>query len=157
MTFRDSMLAVAERLRTKTGPSGFDVRPTALTIVTRTWTGGSVGAAAPNPGTPRFVDAVVALPQTYAVRQLRTFEIATSGGRFEQGDMLVGPITPRFTSSNGATGGVSEADLKPPVKAGQQVFYQLSGAHAGDYVLRELRSTNPFGYEVVIARKATTP
>ena len=71
--------------------------------------------------------------------------------------MLVGPITPRFTASNGATGGVSEADLKPPAKPGQQVLYQLSGAHAGEYVLRELRSTNPFGYEIVLGRRATTP
>jgi hypothetical protein len=157
VTFRTAMLAAAERLRSKAGPTGFDIRTSRLTVISRTWSGGRVGVPSTTPGVPAYVDAVLDLSPFYRVRQVNTHEVASSGGRYETGDVLVGPITPSFTRSDGTTGGYSEADLKPSPRRGTETIYRLSGAHAGDYTLIELRSARTFSYKVIIGRRETTP
>jgi hypothetical protein len=152
------VLPVFERLRALAGPDRFDLRTARLSIVTRTWTGGYREADAPTPATPRYVDAALDLPPIYEVVQISTREIASSGGLYEMGDIKVGPITPRFTRADGTTGGFSESDLKPVVTAnGAEIIYMLIGAHAGEYQLVELRSLKPFGYDLVLRRRQTTP
>jgi hypothetical protein len=118
-----------------------------------------VGLASTVPGVPAYVDSTLDLPPIYRVHQLRntTQEIASGGGRYEAGEMVVGPITPAFTWPDGTRGGFRELDLKPLARTGTEIVYVLSGAHAGEYTLRELRSAKPFSYEVVLARRQTTP
>src|SRR5437016_3334282 len=116
MSFRDTMLRVADRLRARTGPDGFDIRPSRLSIITRTWAAGHRGSPAPSPGAPSYVDVVLDLPQVYAVRQLSTREVASSGGTYETGDLLVGPITPAYKRIDGGQGGFTEDQLKPRAK-----------------------------------------
>ena len=83
--------------------------------------------------------------------------MASSGGRYEAGDVRVGPITPAYIRADGTTGGVSEAQLKPDGDDGTEVLYELVGTHAGEYALLGLVSTAPFGWWVVLGRRETTP
>lgn len=157
MSLRTRMLPVFDRLRAKTGPGGFDIRPTGLAVVTRRWTSGSVGALPDDPAAPAYTDARLELPAVYKVRQVTTREIASSGGRFEAGDVKIGPITPAYMNADGSQGGVSEAQLKPDGEDGTEVFYELSGAHAGEYALVALVSTAPFSWWLVLTRRQTMP
>jgi hypothetical protein len=158
VSLRTRVLPVFDRLRALAGPTRFDLRTTQVAIVTRSWAGGFKDADAPTPGVPAFSDVVLSLLPIYEVRQLTTREVSGSGGRYEFGDVNVGPITPSFVARDGTPGGVSETDLKPEVTTDAvEVFYKLAGAHAGEYALVALDSTKPFGYEVVLRRRATTP
>ena len=157
MSLRTRMLPVFERLRALTGPTRFDIRPTGLTVVTRRWTSGTVGVDPADPSTPAYMDARLELPAVYKARQVTTREIASSGGRYEAGDVRVGPLTPAFVRADGSTGGVSEAQLKPDGDEGTEILYELVGAHAGEYALLGLVSTAPFGWWLVLGRRETTP
>jgi hypothetical protein len=157
MSLRTRMLPVFDRLRALTGPSRFDIRPTSLTIVTRKWTSGTVGVEPGDPNAPAYTDGRLELPAVYNLRQVTTREIASSGGRYETGDVKVGPITPAYMAANGAAGGVSEAQLKPDGGDGVEIIYELVGAHAGEYSLLGLISAAPFGWWLVLGRRHTTP
>jgi hypothetical protein len=150
------MLPVADRLRALAGPSRFDIRTSRVVVVRREWTGGRRGAAAPV-GQQRYRDTRLELPQTAAVRQLSTGEVASSGGRLEHGDLRVRPITPAYERPDGSRGGFSEADLKPVDRMGLETFYLIEGAHAGEYQLVALESTKAFSYALILRRRATTP
>jgi hypothetical protein len=151
------MLPVFDRLRAKTGPTGFDIRPTSLTVVTRRWTSGLVGVEPSDLVSPAFTDSRLELPSVFKVRQMSTREIASSGGRYEAGDAKLGPITPAYTKADGSQGGVSEAQLKPDGDEGTEIVYVLAGAHAGEYALIALVSTAPFAWWLVLGRRQTTP
>jgi hypothetical protein len=157
MSLRTRMLPVFDRLRAKTGPSGFDIRPTSLAIITRRWTSGTVGVAPDDPAVPPYTDGRLALPAVYKVRQVTTREIASSGGRYEAGDVHLGPITPAYTNSDGSQGGLSESQLKPDGDEATEIVYELAGAHAGEYALIALVSTAPFSWWLVLTRRQTTP
>lgn len=157
MSLRTRMLPVFDRLRALTGPSRFDIRLTSLTIVTRTWTSGTVGVAPDDPNTLAYTDSRLELPPVYRARQVTTREIASSGGRYEAGDVKVGPITPPYVAADGTPGGVSEAQLKPDGGDSVEIIYALAGAHAGEYSLLALVSTAPFGWWLVLGRRQTTP
>jgi hypothetical protein len=157
MSLRTRMLPVFDRLRALTGPSRFDIRPSSLTIVTRTWASGTVGVEPSDPNVPPFTDSRLELPAVYKARQVTTREIASSGGRYEAGDVKVGPITPAYTAADGTAGGVSEAQLKPDGGDGAEIVYELVGAHAGEYSLLGLVTTAPFGWWLVLGRRQTTP
>ncbi len=158
MTLRTRMLPVFDRLRAKTGPTGFDIRPSRVSIITRRWTSGRVGVEPDDPNVPAFLDTRFDLSHAYKVKQVTTREIASSGGRYETGNIRVGPITPAYVSRNGSSGGISEAQLTPSAtNAATEVVYVLSGAHAGEYALLALESTAPFGWWLVLARRETTP
>ncbi len=152
------MLPVFDRLRGLTGPSRFDIRPTSLSVVTRRWASGAIGVEPDDGATVPFSDDRLDLAAVYKVRQVTTREIASSGGRYETGDVKVGPITPAYTNADGSTGGVTEAQLKPVVADGAtEILYELRGAHAGEYALLGLMTTSPFGWWVVLGRRQTTP
>lgn len=151
------MLPVFDRLRALTGPSRFDIRPTNLSVVTRRWTSGKVGVEPPNPSAPAYSDTRLDLPAVYKSRQVTTREIASSGGRYETGDVRVGPITPTYLRADGSSGGVSEAQLKPFGDDATEIIYELVGAHAGEYALLGLVSSAPFGWWLVLGRRGTTP
>jgi hypothetical protein len=157
VSLRKRILPVFDRLRALAGPARFDLRPSRVAVVTRTWTGGR-READPPPGSPVYIDAVLELAPIYKVRQLATREIAGSGARYEVGDVAVGPITPAFTKRDGTRGGYSEADLAPSSpRAGVEIFYRVLGAHEGEYERVELRSFRPFAFELVLRRRETTP
>jgi hypothetical protein len=151
------MLPVFDRLRVKTGPAGFDIRPTALAIITRRWTSGAVGVTPDDATSAAYTDTRLALPAVYKVRQLTTREIASSGGRYEAGDVRLGPITPAYSNADGSQGGVSEAQLKPDGDDATEIVYELAGAHAGEYALIALVSAAPFSWWLVLGRRQTTP
>jgi hypothetical protein len=157
MSLRTRMLPVFDRLRALTGPSRFDIRPTSVAIITRTWTSGTVGVAPDDPTAVPYTDSRLELPAVYKARQVTTREIASSGGRYETGDVKVGPITPAYTTASGASGGVSEAQLKPDGDDAVEIIYELAGAHAGEYSLLALVSTASFGWWLVLSRRETTP
>lgn len=146
-TFRTVFLDVADTLRALTGPEVFDIRTTKLTVISRNYVGGRRSSQA------AYVDSELDLPQIYKIRPLKTNEIADSGGKYEQGDIIVGPITPK-----GDTLGWTEAELQPkPSQDGLDVIYRCTGAHNGDYSRVELRSHKPFSYYLILRRRNDTP
>lgn len=146
MTLRTSLLPVVDTLRALTGPGALDIRTAQLTIRRRVWSGGEIGA-----GTATDTDLV--LPKQYRVENLTSKEIASSGGRFEDGAIRVGPITPDY-----GTGGYTPAMLKPAVTTDDtEIVYVLTGHVAGEYALAQLQTTKPFSTYMVLNRKRTTP
>lgn len=146
-SFRTVFCDVADTLRSLTGPDIFDIRTSQLTIRTRTYPDGRRSSQS------AFIDSDLVLPQQYKVQQVKTSEIASSGGKYEIGDVKVGPITPR-----GDTLGFTELQLQPkPVDDGVEIQYILTGAHAGMYSRVELQSTKPFSYFLILRRNITQP
>ena len=158
MTLRTRMLPVFDRLRALTGPTRFDIRPTSLSIITRRWASGTAGVEPDDPTAPAYSDARLDLPAIYKVRQVTTRELASSGGRYEAGDVRVGPITPAFDSADGSTGRARRRSSSPYRRtSGREILYELVGAHAGEYALLGLETTAPFGWRVTLRRRETIP
>lgn len=142
------------------GPSAFNTVVSQLSIITQTW--GSVGSGGPvrGAGAP-MVMSTLTLGQYYPIRQLSAQEIANSGGRYRQGDLIVEQITP----SNGAGVGETPVGYTPdqldPARAftssAQEAIYRLSGETSGDYELREGRFDDAFSYSLVLRLRETTP
>jgi hypothetical protein len=147
MSFRTGILPAIARIRALTGPDGFDIRMNQVTIAVRTWSGARLhqGSA---------TDATTVLPQHFPVKHLEQREIANSGGVYEMGDILVDHITP----TDGADVGYSPTQLKPTITTdNQERVYILTGTHAGEYALVELRTFRPFTWQLVLRRRLTTP
>ncbi len=148
MSFRTSLLAVADAARTISGPTGLDIRTNQLTIRTRTWSGTYL-----HDGTSTDVDLV--LPARYPVRRISAAEIASSGGEYEMGDIAVAHITPY----DGVSVGYTQAQLNPTVTSDNvEIRYVITGSHAGDYGLVECQTYRPFSYRLILRRRAdSTP
>lgn len=152
-SFREAMKMTCDTLRTIAGPSALDVIADQLTIRTRTWTGGTTGRI--GDGTPNDVDLII--PQIYKIQQVSTREIAGSGGRYEVGDIKVGPITPAY-SIGGKSGGFTVLQLNPTVTNDlTEIIYIIAGTHSGEYQLLEERSWRRYRYELVLRRRRSTP
>jgi hypothetical protein len=149
MTLRTNLLRVADRVRALAGASRLDQRPHQLSIITREWSGGYKDAGQPT-------DSVLALPPQFVVRQMSTREIASSGGRYELGDVAVDHITPEYVDPrDGQAKGFNPNVLDPVVtRNGVEIVYRLSGPHAGDYQLVGLESWRPYSYRVVLRRRS---
>lgn len=152
MSFRTIFCDVADILRGLTGPDIFDIRTAQLTIRTRTYIGGrrsSEGA---------FTDSDIVLPQIYKIRPLKTEEIASSGGKYEIGDLIVGPITPK-----GDNLGWDQSQLQPkPSVDGIDIIYVITdttpnATHSGEYSRVEFRSWRPFSVFLILRRRVTKP
>ena len=152
MSLRTNFLRLADRLRALTGPAHLDQRPHQLSIITREWSGGYKDAGA-------AVDSVLALPPHFLVRQVSTRELASSGGRYELGDVAVDNITPEYVDPrDGLAKGFNPNVLDPVVtRNGVEIVYRLAGPHAGDYQLIELQSWRPYSYRVVLRRRSDSP
>lgn len=164
MSFRDDFRALAEDLRTLAGPEEFDIRVNKLTIVKRVWVGGRRGSYG------GYQDTTWAdLPQNYRMVHVSLQEINSSGGRYLQGDIKVGPITPNFDTTNvvdgtqddsigSESGGWSTADICPTTdQDGVDFIYRLTGEHQGDYRLVGSYTLKPFSYFLVIRRTDIVP
>ncbi len=156
MSFRSELLADVAEIRKILGPGedGLDMRPTSVTIVTTVWSGGIR-----NSGTPTRTS--LPLPPETAVRHLTQREIAESGGRFEDGDVIIDLIDPAYQGPDGA-GGFTDAQLGGSAVAGTEVVYELaaqSGATGivGNYTVVERRRDKNFRFTIVVRRSHTTP
>lgn len=149
-------------------PNLLGLRPTAVTIETRVWAGGRIGRStktvqrqlqlAPPPASG---DVQGPTPY-YKVRQVTQREIASSGGRYEQGTVVIGPITPYYTRPDGTTGGFLEADLNPVITSqGTEVVYVLTAVDTvginGEYVLVDLERDSGLHFIVFANRRRVTP
>lgn len=156
MTFRSELLPDIAEIRKILGPGegGLDMRPTSVTIVTQVWAGGFRGSGSVS-------SSSVALPPETKVRHVTQQEIAASGGRFEEGDVIVDLIDPAYQGLDGA-GGFTEAQLGgATTNQGREVIYRLaqqSGATGivGDYTLHELRRDRNFHMTAIVRRSRVT-
>lgn len=139
---RERLLAVVDRVR----PIAAPIRTTAVTIIKRTWTGDQV-----RDGTS--TDVSLALPPYVKVVELSNKEIANSGGKYLDGDVRVGPVTPSYLTDQGVAGGFTVADLQPDADTdSQEIIYLLTGACAGEYRLLSSLASRPFRYELTLRR-----
>lgn len=141
----DEFRELADDLR----PLAETIRTVSVVVRTRTWSGGSAGL-----GTP--TDSDLELPGYVKVRQLSAKEVAGSGGRYRDGDVEIGPITPPYTTETGS-GGTSAAQLRPAVPKGSEVLYVLTGELSGEFRLVELDTSNVLSYKVRATRLRGTP
>lgn len=147
LSFRLGLLAAVEAARGIAGPTGLDVRTNQLTIRTRTWSGAML-----DDGTATDSDLV--LPAHYPVRNVALDEVASSGGVYETGDVLVNHITP----SNGVDVGYTREQLNPKsLDNNVEILYLLTGSHSGEYALVECRTFRSFSYSLVLRRRRSTP
>lgn len=151
MSFRTGLLQRVAAIR-KNVPASLDLRQqNKLTIVVRVWHGTRIGGAG------GFTDSKLELVDRPRVKQLTTREIASSGGRYEAGDLRVQHLTP----SNGAGVGYTVEQLAPPIEgvAAQrtQVLYLLEGPHRGTYRRIALETTSDVSWHIVLRRTQDAP
>ena len=145
MSFRTDALSIVDAARAIAGPNGLDVRTSKLAIVTRTWSGGRLGMGTSS-------DARLELAQIYKIKDVSSKEVAGSGGRYQQEDIRVGPITPAYSG-----GGYTPAQLAPTGANGKEILYELTGPNSGLYSLVECCTDSAFHYSLVLRRRRTTP
>jgi len=133
-----------------------DLAPMQVEVVTRRWSGGRRRVGTPG-------ETVTKLPRWVVVREVTTREVASSGGRFEMGDLKVGPIRPYFTeeSCDGSVrpGGFTARELDPRVQAeGTEVVYRITPTHSmgtgdgGNYKLVHLHDDDPLAFFLIVRR-----
>lgn len=151
MSLRDDLLPALNDARTICDDLG--LRQNAVDVIVRTWTSGRVGSpASQSPGTD-YVDVKVHLTPNPKVRRVTQREISSSGGEYEDADLIVGPMTPAFVG-----GGNSLAQIDPDVRQrGVEVIFILSGPNAGEHSLIDVRRDRPMRYECVVRRTRRTP
>lgn len=98
----------------------------------------------------------LALPAYVKVVELTNKEVADSGGKYLDGAVQVGPITPAYLANSG--GGFTIADLSPDAaNDSEEIIYVLSGACAGNYRLASSLNSRPFRYMLTLNRRRDTP
>ena len=112
-TLRDGLLKIADSLRAL--PNTFGLRRYSVTLRTRKWSGGKPGS-----GTATVTDVVLTPPPK--VRVLKTEEVASSGGTYRDGDLMVEKITPKYDA-----GGYTPAQLNLRPATDEDVAVILTG------------------------------
>lgn len=139
-TLRDRLNAVAERVRGV--PVALGERPTTVTIRTRTWAG-RIGSDY------GYVDTDVVLSPAPKVREVALRELSGSGGRYEAGDVRVGPITPSHPA-----GGYAESVLAPAVTtSGVETIYVLAGNISGEFARIDLTTDRSHSWFLVLRKR----
>lgn len=163
-TLRKALIPALSQIDSILGPSGLDLRPTTVSIITRITNAQHIGAGL-------NTDTVLVLPNWIKVRHITQREIAASGGRYEEGSVKVGPIRPQFNDPFLGSGGYTQAQLDPkqtfdPAMRTQYAFaviYRLAQEDptgdgiAGDYRLVELKRDRALRYDLVLNRVRATP
>jgi len=117
MSLRDDLLPVVNALRSL--PNTFGLRRYTVAIRRRAWSGGK-----PGNGVATVTDLAINPPPK--VRFVSTEEIASSGGTYREGDVMIDRITPRFVVPT--TGGFSPVMLNiRPNSAAEDVAIVLNG------------------------------
>lgn len=151
MTLRDDLLPALDDARTICDDLG--LRQNAVDVVVRTWTSGKVGAPATQTPGVDYSEQRVHLTPNPKVRRVTQREVASSGGRYEDADLVVGPMTPAF-----AGGGNTTDQLDPLVRQrGVELLFVVTGPNAGEYALVDFRRDRPMRYECVVRRTRVTP
>lgn len=152
-SLRQVALKTAESLRGLTAPSKWDYRTVKVTVVRRVWSGGEAGAGS-------IVDTVLTdLPQAIRVAPISERLIAGPAGRYEAGDIKIGPITPAW-SVGASSGGYTPAQLDPAATlgtTGTEIVYVLTGTVAGEYRLIDLQTHKAVSYFLTLRRLRSTP
>lgn len=147
-TTRDDVLPDLDGARAEVDATG--LRRYAVTIRTRTWSGGA-------PGVGTATNSDLPITPRPRVRDLSAREVASSGGTFSAGDMRLDRITPRYTTPT--TGGYTPEQLNPPVSAANQdVVVVLTGDDG--VMLATVVAVNfdrSFGYSLVVRPRRETP
>lgn len=150
-TLRDSLLPALDNARTLVANLG--LRQHGLTIRVRTWANGRIGDPFPGVADTDYTDEDLEIAPNPKVRAVTGQEIASSGGLYATGDLLVGPFTPAYSG-----GGYTMEQLAPePAAQGVEVIYALTGPEAGEYVRVDRNGERPMRYELVLRRRFTTP
>jgi hypothetical protein len=162
---RNNITAACDTIDRVTGPGVFDIRPTTCTIITRIWAEGQIGKGSFQDTGGSFGTVPLQIPPYVRIRHVTEREIAGSGGLYEEGDVIIGPIRPPFVHPvTGQAGGFTEAQVAPKSKAqGTQIIYRLvqadpaAGGINGDMALVEFKRDRVYRYMVVVGRLRTTP
>ena len=160
-TFRSAILPALSAADAVIGM--LDLAPTVVSIVTRRWSGPEIREGS-------YGDTVLRLPRWLVVEEISNREVMQSGGRFNIGDLKVGPIRPYFTDGGCSgpphPGGFTASQLKPVIEdQTTEILYRCQQAHglgtgwSGDYGLVELIREDPLEFFLVIRRhiKASNP
>lgn len=145
MALRDALLPVFQSTRTLMDTLG--LRTNELRIEVRTWSGPPGGRTSVIASTTS-----VTITPPPRIRTLSTNDVASSGGRYEDGDLRADKITPKFTG-----GGYEPEDLRPVVDKNQEVVYVIEGPNGGDYHLVGTETARNFGYALVLRKQRNTP
>jgi hypothetical protein len=134
MTLRTDVLPIVDTGRQIVDDLGF--RPFTCKIVTRTWSGGKVGA-----GTPTDAEETIT-PRPKIVEQ--------DGGR----TLVVGPLTPAYVAAGG--GGYTPSNLRPADAAGVETFWFVEGPFASGFSrikgkVSSVDSSKPLRYMVTLS------
>jgi len=133
----DRLRAIAERAR----PIASPIRTSRVTVRTRTWSGSQVGEGTAS-------DSDLLLPDYVKVADLQAREIAGSAGRYDDGAVRVGPITPPNSA-----GGLTLEQIAPSAPDDStEIIYVITGACAGEYRRADVLKSKPFRYELVLNR-----
>lgn len=117
-TFREAFAPTLDAIRTGI-PTAFGLRTVTLTVRVKLWSGPQVRS-----GVATTTDTDIAgASGRYKVRELTVKDVVVSGGKYQEGQLRVGPITPPYPG-----GPFTAADLIPPKPAGQgqEVYYGLT-------------------------------
>ena len=140
-------------------PAALGMRPTKLVVLHRTWSGGirNRGVATDEP---------TATLSKYPIRHVSEKLIASSGGRYVDGDVIVKNVTPYFpATATSPAGGYTLAQLDPPCSAqGVENVYRLSADQeasaagiAGDYRLIDIARDRAGHFTMHLRALRTTP
>ena len=146
MTARAALLKAIDKVRSVVGnPATLDLRTNTLTIRTRTWPGDR-GIDVPN-------DSDLEILPRPLVRRVSTNEVASSGGRFEQGDLRVTAITPAYDG-----GGYTVDQIVPTAPDDTvEILYIVTGPNAGEYALVDQDVSKPLRYTLTLRKRRSTP
>lgn len=126
-------------------------RTSDVSVVTRLWPSGRRG----DPDETSFIDTAI-LPLINPrpkVRQVSSREIAGSGGTYQDGDLRVDKLTPKF-----AAGGYTINELAPiSPDEGTEILYVVTGPLAGEYHRINSNADRALGYSLTLRRMRTTP
>lgn len=117
MTFASDILGDLDDIRGI--PDALGIRPYAVSVLTRTWSADSLGGAYTDSTTP----LLLANGLRPKVRQVAYKETVAAGGRYQEGDYRIGPMTPTYDG-----GGVAYSTLAPArPNSRTEVYYIVSG------------------------------
>jgi hypothetical protein len=141
-TFDKAMIGVGDAIyKAVLGPAGLNLTPNQLTINVFQWVPPAGEPPRVGNGTKTTLSTLT-LAQCFPMRTMSAREVASSGGRFIEGTIVVEDISP--PGSDPATGspiGYGVAQLRPQTaldsQNGIEVVYTVTGQLAGDYALAD--------------------
>jgi len=140
MSFREDLLGLADEIRNI--PPDLDERVTHVAI-RRTYSPAS-SAPVPNPD--------LILSPTPKVKQITTGEVVGSYGRFVDGDLKVGPITPAYPG-----GGYTRDQLVGGEGVSEELTtYILTGQITGEFTRVHIETSRNHSWFLTLRRRRTT-